>query len=92
MKNLQVKVLNEVGLHARPLAVFISEAKKYQSSIQVKNVSGATDFVNGKSILSVLSLGVEKDQFIEIVAEGADEDQALEALKKLIESDFVRKL
>jgi phosphocarrier protein HPr len=92
MKNLQVKVVNEVGLHARPLAVFISEAKKYQSAIRIKNVSGATDFVNAKSILSVLSLGVEKDQFIEIVAEGTDEDQALEALKKLIESDFVRKL
>ena len=92
MKSIQMKVTNEVGLHARPLAVFISEAKKYQSTIQVKNVTAESNLVNAKSILSVLALGVEKDHFIEVIADGPDEEQAIVALKALIESDFINTL
>jgi phosphotransferase system HPr (HPr) family protein len=48
--------------------------------------------VDAKSILSVLTLGVEKDHEIELKVEGADEERALESLRELIETDFAGRL
>lgn len=83
---------SEVGLHARPAAVFVNEAARFTSAIHVRSVTGDSDWVDAKSVLSVLTLGVEKDHEIEITVEGEDEDQAAEALDALIRSDFVGKL
>lgn len=79
---------NEVGLHARPAALFVQTAAKFKAKIKVRNTSRGTPFVDAKSILSVLGLGVSKGHQIEVSAEGEDEQAAMETLARLIESDF----
>ncbi len=88
MQKLELVVINEVGLHARPAAVFVQTANKYASSIKMRNITNGREFVDAKSILGVLILGVGKDHSIEIEVEGCDEVQAAQTLKELIESDF----
>ncbi len=88
MEKIKVKVLNEVGLHARPAARFVSKANEFTSDIQVKNVTNNSKWVNAKSILSVLLLGVEKDHEIEIIAEGEDEAEAVKQIVDLANNSF----
>jgi len=88
MQKLTLTVINEVGLHARPAALFVEAAGKYAADIQVRNLTSDSDWVDAKSILSVLTLGVEQDHQIELSIEGDDEAQAAEALRKLIEANF----
>ena len=88
MKQIRIQIINEVGLHLRPLHVFIQTANEFDASLEVRNASSETEWVNAKSILEVLTLAVEQNHFIELKAEGKDEAEAIEALKSLIESDF----
>lgn len=92
MKKLRLQVVNEVGLHARTASIFVAEAIRFASEIRVRNVTGESDRVDGKSILTVLTLGVEKDHEIEITTDGPDEEQAAAALETLIVTDFAGKL
>ena len=91
MQQITLQVINKVGLHARPASEFVKLAGKFKASIQVRNLTRNSSAVDAKSILSVLMLGVEKDHEIELVCEGEDELQAIEALRELIESDFAGK-
>jgi len=81
-------VTNQVGLHARPASLFVKTAAGFHAVIQVRNVSRATGWVNAKSILRVLGLGVEQSHEIEISAEGEDAQEALSALAALVHSNF----
>lgn len=81
----EVTVQNHVGLHARPATFFIQKANEYKSSIWVEKEERR---VNAKSLLGVLSLGIVGGTFIKLIADGADEQQAVESLIKLIESGF----
>jgi len=92
VKQLRVKVTNAVGLHARPAAVFVGEAGRFASQIRVRNATRNTPWVDAKSILSVLTLGVEPHHEIEIMADGPDDTRAAEALQQLIASDFAGKI
>ena len=69
------------GLHARPAAVFVKEAKRYAS--EVKIVKDGRE-VNAKSSLQILTVGAKKGESITIRAEGEDAEQAVEALADLI--------
>lgn len=91
MEKINLRVINAVGLHARPASEFVKQAAKFRSRISIKNVTRASAAVDAKSILSVLTLGVEKDHEIELTAEGDDEQQAVQTLRELIESDFAGK-
>jgi phosphotransferase system HPr (HPr) family protein len=86
MINFTIQVTNEVGLHARPAAIFVQQAGKYQAKITLRNATTSSNWVNAKSILSVLTLGVEKDHEVELQADGPDEGQAIEGLVNLIQS------
>ena len=88
MQNLRLKVVNEVGLHARPAALFVQAASGFQATIRARNATVSGDWVDAKSILGVLTLGVEKDHEIEVDLEGPDEAQAAAAIQRLVESDF----
>lgn len=88
MKQVRIQVVNEVGLHLRPLHLFIQAANEFDASIEIRNATSDSEWVNAKSILEVLTLAVEQKHFIELKAEGEDEAEAIEALKSLIESDF----
>ncbi|MCL1866517.1 MAG: HPr family phosphocarrier protein [Oscillospiraceae bacterium] len=82
----EVDVKNQVGLHARPATFFIQKANEYKSSIWVEKEERR---VNAKSLLGILSLGIVKGSAIRIIADGADEQIAVEGLIKLVESGFV---
>ena len=80
-----VQVQNQVGLHARPATFFIQKANEFKSSIWVEKEDRR---VNAKSLLGVLSLGIVKGTMITLIADGADEDEAIATLSELIDSDF----
>jgi len=88
MAEAKIQVKNKVGLHARPAALFVQTAAKFASMIKVKNLTSNGNFVDAKSIIMVLTLGVMKDHEVLIQTDGADADSALEALKSLIEGNF----
>lgn len=88
MKKAELTVTNKVGLHARPAALFVKTASQFGSDVKVRNVTGGGEFVNAKSILKILAIGVSQNHQIEISAEGADEDQAVAALTELVQSNF----
>ena len=81
-KELIVK--NKQGLHARPAAVFVQIANKFDSRITVRHDD---EEVNGKSIMGILMLGAEKDSLIVVEADGSDAEAALVELEKLISSE-----
>ena len=80
-----VVVQNQVGLHARPATFFIQKANEFKSSIWVEKEERR---VNAKSLLGVLSLGILGGSTIRIIADGADENEAVEALAKMVLSGF----
>ncbi len=80
-----VTVENQVGLHARPATFFIQKANEFKCSIWVEKDERRA---NAKSLLGVLSLGIVGGTTIRLIADGVDEQQAIEGLVKLIESGF----
>ena len=78
-------VNNQVGLHARPATFFIQKANEFKSSIWVEKDERR---VNAKSLLGVLSLGIVKGTAINLIADGADEAEAVDALADLIATNF----
>ncbi|MEG0898640.1 MAG: HPr family phosphocarrier protein [Oscillospiraceae bacterium] len=81
----EVSVKNQVGLHARPATFFIQKANEFKSSIWVEKEERR---VNAKSLLGILSLGILGGTPIRIIADGSDEEAAVEALTNLVESGF----
>lgn len=81
----EVKISNAIGLHARPATFFIQKANTYNSTVWVEKDDRR---VNAKSLLGVLSLGIAKGMTIVLVADGQDEEQAIEGLTELIDSGF----
>jgi phosphocarrier protein len=90
MESIELRVEHEVGLHARPAALFVKEASKYESEIMLRNLTTEEEegWENAKSILGVLALGVNQDHLIEVKAEGSDEVEAIRALEELVRSNF----
>ncbi len=88
MPSVELPVQHKVGLHARPASLFVKQAAKFPCDISVANLSGDGKVVNAKSILSVLTLGVQQGHVVRIKAEGEQADAALQALEKLIKDNF----
>ena len=85
MFSKDVVVQNQVGLHARPATFFIQKANNFKSSIWVSKDDRK---VNAKSLLGVLSLGIIKGTTITIIADGEDQEEAVNTLVELINSNF----
>ncbi|MBE7029823.1 MAG: HPr family phosphocarrier protein [Ruminococcaceae bacterium] len=85
MFSKEVTVQNQVGLHARPATFFIQKANEFKSSIWVSKDERK---VNAKSLLGVLSLGITRGTSITIMADGADQEEAVEKLVELVSSNF----
>lgn len=81
----EVMVQNQVGLHARPATFFIQKANEFKSSIWVEKEERR---VNAKSLFGVLSLGIVGGTAIRIIADGTDENEAVDSLVELVESGF----
>lgn len=80
-----VKLGSKSGLHARPAAVFVQQAKSFQSTITLEKDEKTA---NGKSILSVLALGAEQGDLVVLKINGSDAENALHKLVRLLEGDL----
>ena len=81
----EIEVRNPEGLHARPATFFIHKANTFKSSVWVENGDRRA---NAKSLLGVLSLGIAKETKITIIADGSEEETAVEELAALIATGF----
>lgn len=81
----EVEIQNELGLHARPAALFVQLASKFKSSIWVEKDGQR---VNGKSIMGVMMLAAAKGSRLKITARGNDAARALAALEELLTGKF----
>lgn len=80
-----VNVKNASGLHARPAGMFVKKAAEFKSTVEV-SAKGKT--VNAKSIMGIMSLGLAQGDELIIIANGEDQEAAINALAELIESGF----
>lgn len=80
-----IVIQNEMGLHARPATFFIQKANEYKSSIWIEKEERR---INAKSLLGVLSLGIIGGTEIKLIADGPDEENAIEGLISLINAGF----
>jgi len=78
-------ILNELGLHARAATRFVQTANRFVANVEVEKDGQR---VNGKSIMGVLMLVAAKGSRITVRSEGRDAQQAMDALRALIESKF----
>ena len=85
IRTKSVTILNEEGLHARPAGLFAQIANQFNSQI---SVARGEESVDGKSILSILTLGATQGVRLIIRAEGTDADLAVKQLSQLVESGF----
>ncbi|MCR4405701.1 MAG: phosphoenolpyruvate--protein phosphotransferase [Anaerolineae bacterium] len=88
-RSVELIVPNPVGLHARPAALFVQTAVQFKSKITVQNVSQNRQPVDAKSMMQVASQGTARQgERIRIVAQGDDADEAIAALRALVEAGF----
>jgi len=85
MRENVLVIKNKLGLHARPAAQFVQAAGKFKSHIRIFKDDQEVD---GKSIMGLMTLAACYGSNLKIMAEGEDEDSAVETLSKLIESGF----
>lgn len=85
MVSCDITIQSKVGLHSKNATKFIQLANEYKSSIWVESSERR---VNAKSLLGVLSLGVLQGMTVKLIAEGADEQDAVVAMQALVESEL----
>jgi phosphocarrier protein HPr len=81
----ELLIRNQLGLHARACALFVKTAARFASEV---TVSRDDLEVNGKSIMGVMMLAAEEGSTIRVRAEGADEREAVAALRELVDGKF----
>lgn len=79
-------VVNKMGLHARPAAIFAKTAAQFQSTIRITNLDTDSVEVNAKSIVRVLTLDASLNAKVRITADGEDAQEAVDTLIALIDS------
>ena len=82
----EFKISNEDGLRARTAALFVQAASRYASQVLVEYENKK---INAKSIMGVLSLGVKPGESIFVIANGKDEEEAIEGIAELVENEFI---
>jgi len=85
MTEKDVIVINRAGIHARPSALLVQTTKNFESNIYIEK---GRDRINAKSIMGIITLGAAYGTELKIIAEGKDEQAAVEAVAKLFESRF----
>lgn len=85
MLRKEVTIINKLGLHARAASKFVTLASGFESDIRLARGSRE---VNGKSIMGVMMLAAGRGTSLEIIADGADEEDAISLLDDLIKMRF----
>ena len=80
-----VTVINKLGVHARPAALFVKTANRFASDITVEKDG---EQVNGKSIMGLMMLAAGQGSKLSIIAEGADAEEAVRELEALFQRKF----
>jgi phosphocarrier protein HPr len=80
-----IKIVNKLGLHARPASLLAKLAGKYRADIHIRKGS---DQVNAKSIMGIITLAAGQDTLLRFTAAGPDAEQALAAITELVEGRF----
>lgn len=81
----EMTIVNNIGLHARPATFFIQKANSYKSLVWIEKEDRK---INAKSLLGVLSLGIAKGMTVTLIADGADENEAVNGLFDLVNTGF----
>jgi phosphocarrier protein len=85
MKEKIITVSNKMGLHARPAAMLVQTANKYQSSVKIIK----DDFdIDAKSIMGIIALAAGQGSQLKFIADGPDENEVLTELESLFKSNF----
>lgn len=85
MKKVNVKVVNKLGLHARPSTILVKTATKFISDLYIEKEDMK---INGKSIMGVMMLAAECGSELSLVAEGPDEEYLLQEMQELFTNKF----
>ena len=80
-----IRIVNKLGLHARPAALLVQEASKFKSTIELETDEMK---VNGKSIMGVMMLAAAYGSTLTVIATGEDAEAAIEALEMLVRRKF----
>ena len=81
----EVVIKNRAGIHARPAALIVQTANRFDSQISFEKDD---DRINGKSIMGIITLGAGYNTTLKVIAEGEDENEALDAIVTLFEKRF----
>jgi phosphocarrier protein HPr len=81
----EVTIVNRLGMHARPAAMFVKTASRYRCEIWVEKEG---EQINGKSIMGLMMLAAGQGSKLLIRCEGPDADRALQELEQLIANKF----
>ena len=85
---IRVKIVNRLGLHARPAMAFVDLAASFQATVKVRRVDVPDEWVDGKSIMQMMLLAATQHTELEVTADGADGEKACEALRRLVDAGF----
>lgn len=86
MKEIEITIINKLGLHARASAKFVSTAARFQSKLDVSKDQQQT--INGKSIMGVMMLAAKQGSILTLKMDGPDEEEMSHALVNLIQQRF----
>jgi len=81
----EIAIVNRLGLHARPAALFVKVASRYRSDVWVKKEN---EEVNGKSIMGLMMLAAGQGSKLQVRCEGPDAARALDEIEELIKARF----
>lgn len=81
----ELKIINQLGLHARPAALFVKTASRFDSDISVAKDGNS---VSGKSIMGLMTLEAGLGSVLTVTAEGMDAEESLNELQHLVDSKF----
>jgi len=81
----EIAIVNRLGLHARPAALFVKVASRYRSDVWVKKEN---EEVNGKSIMGLMMLAAGQGSKLQVRCEGPDAARALDEIEELIKACF----
>lgn len=85
MKNFKYVITDELGLHARPAGLIVKQAKLFESDITL--ICGEKKG-SAKGLMGIMAMGVKTGMEVEVVAEGPDEDSAIEAMEEFFRSNL----
>jgi phosphotransferase system HPr (HPr) family protein len=84
VRSIELEVRTQAGLHARPAAAFVRAVAAFRSTVQLENVTLGRPAIDARSVVGILSAGVEMGHLVRIVAVGSDEERAVKFLSELL--------